>query len=343
MLSRALAITRPGSDHLPVRALPGILFLAIALPVNPEPLYDPDNGALSGMFHFPDSSEGALLTPARRHRFSIVGITSSHSTSEEFGDEELVLDGETTRLFLDLRYGVSNKLEIGIRLPYVWHESGSLDSLVKSWHNALGLPLGSRRDRVNNQLEFAYRDGAEPLFDYQHNSNGPGDVRLLAGWQLTDSPNHLSALRFGLKLPTGDADDFHGSGGTDVSVGVAGDWRQLFGLDRLNGYYRAHISYIGEPDRLADRYEEFVGQLSAGAGYRLSGAVELRLQASGRSANYESNIEILGQSSAWVTFGARFNLSPAYVLDIAVAEDLKVRSAPDVSFLIALRMRPGSD
>jgi hypothetical protein len=247
-----------------------MLFLAIALSVNPEPLYDPDNGVFSGMFHFPVSTEGARLAGARQHAFTLNAITSSHSTDEDFGDETLVLDGETTRVTLDYRYGLSDRLEIGIRLPYVWHESGSLDPLVKSWHDALGLPLGSRRDRDNNQLEFSYSDSAETLIDYQRNSNGRGDIRVLAGWLMTDGPNYSSALRFGLKLPTGDAGDFHGSGGTDASAGIAGDWKRLFGVHGLTGFYRAHLNYIGEPDALSDRYMDLVGQLSVGAGYRLS-------------------------------------------------------------------------
>jgi hypothetical protein len=343
MLTRVLAIAGSQGDHASVRALTGMLFLAIALPVNPEPLYDADNGALSGMFHFPVSTEGARLARPHQHVLAFDAITSSHSTDEEFGDETLVLDGETTRISFDYRYGLSDRLEIGIRLPYVWHESGSLDSLVKGWHDALGLPLGSRRDRDNNQLEFSYSAATEALIDYQRNSNGPGDIRLLAGWLLTDGPNYSSALRFGLKLPTGDADDFHGSGGTDGSAGIAGDWKRLFGVDGLSGFYRAHLNYIGEPDALSDRYKDFVGQFSVGAGYRLSRVVDLRAQISGRTANYDSSIEILGQEAAWFTFGARFKLSSTYSLDLAVAEDVKVRSAPDVSFMISLRKRPPAD
>jgi hypothetical protein len=343
MLTRTLANGSLPGDHPAVRVSISMLLLLVALPVNPEPLYDPDNGVFSGMFHFPFSTEGAWLTAARQHAFSLNAITSSHSTVEDFGGETLVLDGETTRVTFDYRYGLSDRFEIGIRLPYVWHESGSLDSLVKGWHDALGLPLGKRRDRDNNQLEFSYTDGSESLFDFQSNSNGPGDVRLLAGWLLTDGPNYSSALRFGIKLPTGDPDNFHGSGGTDASMGIAGDWKQIFGIEALSGFYRAHLNYIGEPDVLADRYKDFVGQLSLGAGYQLSRVVELRLQASGRTANYDSSIEILGQESAWITFGARFNLSSSYSLDLAVAEDIKVRSAPDVSFMISLRRRPPPD
>jgi hypothetical protein len=306
-------------------------------------LHDPDNGALSGTFHFPDSTEGASLVSRGRHAFSVLAVTSSHSTNEGRGAEMLTFDGETTRLEVTYRYGLGERLEIGLQLPYVWHESGSLDPFVENWHQAFGLPLGSRVRRENNQLEFSYQDASGTQFDYQSNSNGIGDVRLTAGWRLTDGPNHSSALRFGVKLPTGNSDEFHGSGGTDISVGIAGDWKQLLGLSKLNGFFRAHVNFVGEPDLLADRYNDIIGQISVGLGYQLTESLELRLQAAARGVTYDSEIEILGQDSAWLTFGGNISLSDNYELSLAVAEDLNVRSAPDISFLIALRYSPESE
>jgi len=308
-----------------------------------EPLPDPDNGVLSGTFYFPDSTEGASLVPHGRHAFSMFAITSSHSTNETHGDEMLTLDGETTRVELRYRYGLGERFEIGLRLPYVWHQSGSLDSFVEGWHQAFGLPLGSRVRREDNQLEFSYQDATGTRLDYQRNSSGIGDLRLIAGWRLTDGPKHRSALRFGLKLPTGDSADLHGSGGTDFSIGIAGDWQQLFGHDRLNGFYRAHVSFLGKPDLLPGLYNDVIGQFSTGAGYQLTRSIELRLQATARSATHDSRIEILGQDSAWLTFGGHIRLSDNFELSLAVTEDLNVRSAPDISFLIALRYDPLSE
>jgi hypothetical protein len=307
-----------------------------------DPLPDPDNGALSGTFYFPDSTEGASLVPNGRHAFSMYAITSSHSTNEERRFETLTLDGETTRMEFRYRYGLGKRLEIGLRLPYVWHESGSLDSFVENWHNAFGLPLGSRAGREDDQLEFSYLDASGTQFNYQRNSNGIGDLRLIAGWKLTEGPNHRSALRFGLKLPTGNSDRLHGSGGTDFSLGIAGDWKQLFGVSRLSGFYRAHVSLVGEPDLLPQRYNDIIGQFSTGAGFQLTKSIELRLQAMARSATHDSEIEILGQDAAWITFGGNIRLSRSYELSLAVTEDLNVRSAPDFSVLIGLRYNPDS-
>ena len=304
------------------------------------PLPDPDNGALSGMFTLPTSLEGATLPSEGGTAGYGLVITSSHSIDESFFDESLTLDGETTRLELGFRYGLSSRIEVGVRVPYVWHETGMLDSLVEDWHKALGLPQGKRAGREKDLLEFSYRNGTEEIFNYQSRSDGIGDIRLIAGYQLTTGTNYRSALRFGLKLPTGDSDEFHGSGGTDVSVGIAGDWETLFNQDRLNAFYRAHLNYIGEPDLLPGRYEEFVWQLSTGLGYFVTPSFELRAQAVARTANYDSKIEMLGQNSLWLMFGANFRVTSNYVLSLGIAEDIKVRSAPDVSFQLSLRYSP---
>ena len=304
------------------------------------PLPDPDNGALSGMFSLPISLEGAdLLNEGLTAGYTTL-IMSSHSTDEVILDESLTLDGETTRLELGFRYGLTEKLEIGIRVPYVWHETGTFDSLVEGWHNAFGLPKGKRVNREKDLLEFSYSDASGEIFNYQSRSHGFGDIRLIAGYQLTSGANYRSALRFGLKLPAGDSDEFQGSGGTDASVGIAGDWETLLGYERLNGYYRAHLNYIGEPDLLADRYEKLVWQLSAGLGYFVAPSFELRAQTVARTANYDSRIKIIGQNSVWVMLGANIRISENYLLGLGIAEDIKVRSAPDVSFQISLRYSP---
>mgnify|MGYP001815911391 FL=1 len=308
-----------------------------------EPLPDPDNGALSGKFTLPMSLEGADLLAAGKAAAYGTVVMSSHSINETFLDESLTLDGETTRLEFGFRYGLTPRLELGIRVPYVWHESGTFDSLVEDWHKALGLPQGSRANREKDLLEFSYREKDEEIFDYQSRSDGIGDIRLTAGYRLSTGTNYRSALRFGIKLPTGDTDNFHGSGGTDFSVGIAGDWNTVFNEERLNAFYRAHVNYIGEPDLLPDRYEEIVWQLSAGLGYFLTPSFELRAQAIGRTANYESKIETLGQNSLWLMFGANIRVTENYLLSLGMAEDVKVRSAPDVSFQLSLRYTPTSD
>lgn len=305
-----------------------------------DPLHNHDNGPLTGYFGIPDSTEGSEVLRPGANGWSAFHITASHSISEDRDGESIVLDGETTRFEFVYRRGLAPGFELGVELPYVWHESGGLDSIIDSWHDMLGLPGGFRTGRPNDQLEYRYTDRNSAPLDFQRNANGIGDVRLIGGWQFRDSASHTMALRVGVKLPTGDSDRLLGSGGTDLSVGLAGDLGNVFGVRGLNGHYRVSAIAIGEPDLLADRYRNFVGHLAVGAAYRLSDTIELLAQTAVRSPLYDSNIENLGDTAATLTVGGRFQVTSSCVVGVGVSEDVKVHSAPDVAFQLSLACRP---
>ena len=322
--------------------LPSIFALLLAGTALAEPLHDQDNGAIPGVFHFPDSTEGANMPGRGELAFSLTANTSSHAVDTERDDEVLLFDGETTRLEFGFRYGLGSRLEVGIEIPYLWHESGGLDGLIDAWHDTFNLPDGDRSGLPDDQLQIAYQDLSGSRFDLQRNAKGAGDIRLTAGWRIKESRNARTALRFSASVPTGSSEELLGSGGINFSVGLASDIRELMGVEKLNGFYRVHATHIGEPDLLEDLYREFVVQFSAGLGYSVTPGFELRVQTAVRTAVYDSNIEILGDPSATLTFGGNLRLSDHYYLSLAVAEDIKVRSAPDVAFQIALRYWPGS-
>ncbi len=302
-----------------------------------DALPDHDNGPLTGLFGFPESTEGGRIVNRGEHVWSTSLSTASHSIEETRGGESLLLDGETRRLALKYRHGFSSRFDIGIEIPYMWHESGSLDAAIDRWHNIFGLPGRARDTRLRDQLEFVYSTPAAIGVDLRDNAKGVGDIRLLAGWQMSKTENRRSALQFGIKLPTGDSDLLLGSGGVDMSLGVGVDISRLWGNAKLSGFYRANITYLGEPDRLADSYNDIVGQIALGLGYQLNHIVDLQLQSRIRSAVYDSAIENLGDPSASLTFGADFAVADDYRLSLSVGEDMLPGTAPDVSFQIAFR------
>ncbi len=332
---RSMAATR----SLPLR-LNLLLPVVFVAPASADVLHNHDNGPLIGIFGLPDSTEGAQLLDVRSSAVDVLLLTSSHSIAEASADEIFILDGETTRFELSYRYGVSSNLELGLELPFVWHQSGGLDSVIDRWHDWFGFPDGARNDRPRDLLEFQYRDASGELLNIDENSNGLGDVRLFGGLRLTESTRHSTALRFGVKLPTGSSAELHGSGGTDVSLGLAGDVGSLWGSEKLSGFYRLHLVYVDEPKWLADRYEELVGQVAGGLAYQVTENVGLNVQGTVRSPTYSASVDGLGDPSVQVTFGGSFRLSDRFQLVLAVGEDIKVGSAPDVSFQLALRFRP---
>ena len=303
-----------------------------------DALPDHDNGVLTGIFGFPESTESSELILHDQHAWDTSLIIASHNVDEARGGEDFRLDGETTRFAFTYRYGLSDKLDIGIEVPYLRHQPGNLDSFVDNWHDIFGfMGGGARSKREQDQLEFFYADSQATFMDTSNNASGISDIRLLAGWRLSGSKDRSTALRLGVKLPTGDSDELLGSGGTDISFGLASDIVDLWENAKLSGFYRVNVTYLGEPDRLANRYNNLVGQFSFGLGYQFHRNVDLRLQSRIRSAVYDSNIENLGGTSVVLTFGADFRVSDRYRLVFSVGEDVKVGSAPDVSFQIALR------
>jgi len=308
-------------------------------PASGDVLHDHDNGPLTGILGIPDSTEGGFVAAAGKMAWSLNVSTSSHSIANDQADESLLLDGETTRYEFRYRYGLADRLEIGIELPYVQHNPGRLDSVIDEWHGFFGLPDGIRPQQPQDDLQFSYVDSTSNPLTVTQQSRGPGDVRLFAGWQLARTENSATAIRFGAKFPTGDSENLHGSGGTDLSLGIAGDGNQLWGLERLNGFYRAGAVYVGQPEYLADRSNQLIGYLSSGLGYFLADWFELRVQGALRSAAYDSNVKNLGDPSVTLTFGANFRLGKSYELSLGVGEDINVTSAPDVTFMLALRYR----
>ncbi len=302
-----------------------------------EALPDHDGGPLTGLFGFPESTEGSKITAQGEHAWNASLIIASHSIEDIRGVEELRLDGETTRLAFTYRYGIADKWDISIEAPYVWHQSGSLDSIIDSWHDLFGFPDGERATQAQDQLDIFYRGSQSTPINVTQNAAGIGDIRLLLGWTLSEQEGRSTALRLSAKLPTGESDTLLGSGGTDFSIGIASDAVGLWGVSSLSGFYRANITYLGEPDILADRYNDIVGQLSFGLGMSVHRNVDLIVQSRLRSAVYDSEIENLGEMSALLNFGAVVQVSNHYRLGMSVGEDVKPGSAPDISFQITLR------
>jgi hypothetical protein len=303
-----------------------------------DALIDRDNGPLTGLFGFPDSREGSRLAHPGDDIWGFSVTASSHSTRDADGEESILFDGETRRLGLSYRRGVSERFELGVEIPWVSHESGSLDGFIDRWHSVFGLPDGIRHERPKDQLRFSYEDNGR-LFSMTSNTSGPGDVRVTGGWRLTQSPQSSSALRFTVKFPTGDSDRLLGSGSTDASLGIAGDSRQLMGIEKLSGFYRANATWLGTPDFDTRRTRRVVGQISAGAGYDLTMRTTLALQLLLRSPVYDSEISPLGDVAASLTMGVRFRLPREYALSFAVGEDVHPGSMPDVTLGISLQKR----
>lgn len=276
------------------------------------------------------------MAVAGTNAWRLFASTSSQSVQETRGAESLLLDGETRRVRMDYRRGVSERFEFGAEIAWVWHESGSLDSLIGGWHDFFGLPQGNRDDVPDDRLLFHYTAADIDPLQLARNVNGVGDIRLHTAWLLQRNPRSSVALRAGIKLPTGDSTVLLGSGGTDLTLGIVGDVSRLWNIESLQGHYRLHAIRLGRSDVLTHRTRRMVGQLSGGLGYRVSRKLEIMAQSTLRSAVFDAEVAPLGDWSLSLTFGAAFETDQGLRVSLGVSEDIRVESTPDVTFLLGL-------
>ncbi len=310
----------------------------LSLPLQAEPLYVKNLSPVAGLFGLP-SQRTASVPGDGQWAASMNGAIASHYIDETRAGERLHLDGETNRLALTLRYSFAPQWEISLELPWLHHGSGFLDSSIDGWHDFWGMNDGGRSDVPRDQFTYAYIGGEQFLL--QDSASGPGDATLAVARQLTDSAEFSALLSLGYKLGTGDEDEFLGSGGDDIylalqlagALGTGGSLR-WYGQ---GGYLRA-----GEGELVARIQERDLWFAGLGLEWQLASAWSLLGQFDAHTAVADSALAGLGDDSLMFTGGLRWRPAAAWVLDFSVVEDIRVETAPDVTFQLGLSYRPGA-
>lgn len=251
--------------------------------------------------------------------------------------EAITIDGETHRFTLSFRYGVTDRWEVGVEIPYVKHTGGSLDGFIEGWHNFWGLPNGGRGDAENDQLAFLYqRQGANPV-GLQKSASGPGDIRLNFAYRLSASDNRQWSIRGGVKLPTGDPDDMTGSDSTDTYVSLHLTDPGLF--QHPDWYFHSNIGVLalGNGDLLEDQAEDWAVFGSTTLAWHGWENVSLKAQLDYHSPLYTSQLKELGDFSTQLIVGGSVKIRKRLLLDISLSEDIITDTSPDVVFQIGIR------
>jgi hypothetical protein len=289
------------------------------------------------------SAGNARLVPPGETEIRMVLDYASNYVEDRNAVESITLDGETARITLHGRYGVSKNMEYGIEIPYVVHGGGFLDSFMIHYHDLFGFPQGGRDQAPRNRVRFHYtRDGVEKIH-VERSSNGFGDVSLTAGFQMYDDGKEYpraAALRMSLKLPTGDSDSLHGSGSTDFSCWMTArdDYKVRYGHAGI--FAALGFMAMTGGDVLPEQQRHYVGFGSVGGGWSPLSWLALKIQLDAHTSFYtDSQLRSLSSSSAQLILGGTLAFSEGTSLDIGVSEDIVTKTAPDVVFHFALRTR----
>ena len=264
-----------------------------------------------------------------------------NNSIEKFrGADELVLDGETWVLRFAARYGWKNGWRVALGVPVVSHQGGGTDSFIEEYHDALGLPDGNRKRRAADRLEYRYQRDGETMFNLTDSTTGLGDVRLSVSAPLARDQAGTRALEAvaGVELPTGDPDRLLGSGSWDFSLGLAAcDFASLSKWN-LELHGAAGLLALTEGEVLEDFQETFAGYGMLSAGWRLASWLVPRVQVDFHSPFFaDTGLAPLDDWAVALVCGATVRLSAGFALDVAVAEDVAVNTAPDVVFHVGLK------
>lgn len=259
---------------------------------------------------------------------------ASVSLVQRAGSEQLIVDAETREARVTIGRAWSSGFAAQLQIPYRYTGGGVLDSAIDSWHDFFGLPAGTRAFSPRDRVRIAYASGNSVAFDVQSSQAGLADISLDFGRSLVSSSSTAAAAWLSVKLPSGDADRFTGSGATDVSLAIAAEHR--LGAD-WSVFGQAGVAWLGEGERLADRQRDFAWSALAGVGWRAWRGLELKAQLDAHSAVFdEAGLDFLGEAFV-LTVGGDYRFASGWQFDLAVSEDIAVGSASDVVFVVGVK------
>lgn len=282
------------------------------------------------------SARSAKLVPNKSLVWLVQTDIANNFTENTDGFESILIDGETYRVNLSLRYGFGDRWEVGVDVPYVRHAPGQLDAFIEGFHDLFGFGQANRDDRPRNRLDYSYTSGVDTM-RLNKSVSGIGEVRLSLGYKLREYENRTWSVRGGVKLPTGDPDKLTGSDGTDVFVGLYFSEGAFMGNESLSFHGSLGALAMGNGDLAGSDVEDLAVYGSSTLAWKLTPNFSLKAQFDFHSALYDSGVEELGGFAGQLILGGSVTLGQKVQLDLYVSEDVIVDTAPDVVFSIGLR------
>jgi hypothetical protein len=334
-------MTRTAGFHAIVAFCFTILLLPpVAADAEIVPFESANQSPLIQIYGLPGTGNAVVLPQGRTEVGLNVALSNNYTVNDN-SREHIILDGETTRYTVAARYGLSPRLELGVKIPYISHSGGFFDGFIESYHGAFGFPNGGRDQAPRNRLLYRYqRDGVEKI-RIDSSGSGIGDLQLTTAFQLYEETSQGMTINAALKLPTGDSDQLRGSGSTDLSVwlhegiggtfATAGNWAS---------YGSAGILFMTEGNVLPDQQKRWVGFGSLGIGWAPLNWLSFKVQADAHTPFFsDSDLNEIAATAVQLIVGGTISFSERVALDIGVSEDLIVNTSPDVAFYFTLRTR----
>jgi Protein of unknown function (DUF3187) len=287
------------------------------------------------------AESAATIVPAGRLAVGLTQDLASEYTVSRATGEQISLDGESYRWTLSARYGINDRFEAGIYIPYLLYGGGFLDGFIVDWHNTFGMPQGGRDTAPKDRLSYRYRRNGVQKLAMDQAGSGIGDISLAVGMKLfeerVEASHDAMALRVTVKLPTGDSSYLRGSGITDFALSLCGSMNNFTEWGSLGVFGSIGGMAMTRGDVLADQQNNLAGFGTLGLGWGPAEWISFKVQLNAATAMYHgSSLDELSKVSLVLISGGAVKLPGGCLLDIGVSEDVAVTTAPDVAFHLGL-------
>ncbi len=283
-----------------------------------------------------------FVSPSDHGRFGATLQLTSFSKESNRGNETLTLDGEAYGAHLLWQQRAGNRFSFDAELPFLYDSGGFMDGTIDTWHDILGVDIRSRDEAPNDRLLHRYQDSDGRVALIDDSGGGIGDARLSARWHINGhkTTGSLLSLRAGVKLPTGDEDEFRGSGATDFFVALeAARLTPLLGRVRFHGSIGWLELGDADNDALAGLQRDGVVFGHATATLQLADNWQLLGQLDGHGSFYRGSITAMSEASMQLVVGTRWGFASDYIGEFMVIEDPISDTSPDVTFQLGFYRR----
>ena len=152
-----------------------------------QPLPSSNKNPLVQVHDIPEAS-GTFTVPKTKIQWSSI-IDMASISSQSLGSstrnsnqthESLLLDGETYRTAIRIRYGLSDQSDLSMTLPLIAHAGGFADNArLVAGMILLACPTESRAIAASdNALDYRYQRNGQNLIAFNQSTEGLGDIRL---------------------------------------------------------------------------------------------------------------------------------------------------------------------
>ena len=256
---------------------------------------------------------------------------ANNSIKSDTAAENIVIDGETYLVDINLRYGYDSDVEFLATIPLIYHSNGFLDQVIKSWHDIWGMSNDRRDVFANNQLQYKYSVNGNTLVNIDSGTGGLGDVVLGVKYsnRKMRAGSTAVACRLDIKLPTGDADKLTGSGATDAALSLHSANTSLLHNINTSVYGGAGLVSLGKGEIIPEIQREYVGNAYVGAYWQAKPRLAFIAQLNFQSSYYKSDLNQLGDDSFQLYLNAAYTSHDNTSYEFGFGENLATDTTPD--------------